>query len=149
MKTLRTLLLVSFAALMFANTGCKKYEEGPVISFRSKKARVVNDWKVDEIYKNGTKQDLDNTTYEITFNDDNTGEEEITYQTALGNITSKYKFNWEFNEDKTKIILSDVDDNGNETGETSEITILKLFEKEFWYEYKDDDDTYEYHLLPK
>jgi hypothetical protein len=34
-------------------TGCSKYEEGPGISLRSKKSRVVGDWKVTALTEDG------------------------------------------------------------------------------------------------
>ncbi len=143
MKAIRTLLLVSFAALMFVNTGCKKYEEGPMISLRSKKARVVNDWKVVKILKNGEEQDMDNLKLYYDFKDDNTGVVTHIVSTVVGDYTTTVDFKWEFNDDKTKIIFTfDNDD-------TEDVTILKLYEKEMWWEDKDGDDTYEYHLEPK
>ncbi len=148
MKTLRTILLISFAALMFAGTGCKKYEEGPVISLRSKKARVVNDWEVVKILENGKDvTDSDEDLYYL-FEEDNTGIKTRTTHSAIGDFTSQNNFSWDFNSDKTKIIITWLDDDGNPYGSTA-YTILKLYEQEMWLEYKYGDDTYEYHLFPK
>jgi hypothetical protein len=45
------ILLLSCGFLCFS---CKKYYEiGPSLSFRTKKARVVNKWKVDKMYSHG------------------------------------------------------------------------------------------------
>lgn len=44
LKLLLLLLIITFS-------GCKKYEEGPTISFRSKKSRIVGNWNV-EVYAN-------------------------------------------------------------------------------------------------
>ncbi|MCS7078295.1 MAG: hypothetical protein NZ455_16400 [Bacteroidia bacterium] len=42
MKKIKVLTLVLFIGLStIISTSCKKYEEGPAISLRSKKARVV------------------------------------------------------------------------------------------------------------
>ncbi len=148
MKAIKTILLVSFAALMLVNTGCKKYEEGPTISFRSKKARVVNDWKVDKILENGKEVTDDNLTLYFYFRDDNTGKSEHIISTVLGDVTSTENFKWDFNSDKTQLVVTWLDDDGNEST-TEKYTILKLYEDEMWWEYKHDDDTYEYHLIPK
>jgi hypothetical protein len=37
-------LLLSIGIAVFMATGCKKYEEGPAISFRSAKSRIEGDW---------------------------------------------------------------------------------------------------------
>jgi len=148
MKTLRNLALLSLVAFMFVGTGCKKYEEGPTISFRSKKARVVNDWHVKKEYKNGKDVTDDNLDLYYLFEDDNTGKITHIIHSGLGDITSNNNFKWDFNSDKTKLIITWLDDDGNPDG-TEEYTILKLYENEMWWKYQNGDDTYEYHLEPK
>jgi hypothetical protein len=45
------IFLLSYCLLFFS---CKKYyDEGPSLSFRTKKARVVNKWKIDKMYSRG------------------------------------------------------------------------------------------------
>jgi hypothetical protein len=70
MKKLSGLLLIGLA-IAFLLPACK-YEEGPKISLRSKKARVVNQWKVEKISQNG---------YDIT----------ITYQASLPDLVCDFK----------------------------------------------------------
>ncbi len=148
MKTLRTILLVSFAAFMFANTGCKKYEEGPTISLRSKKARVVNEWKVVKIFENGKEQDMDDMKLWYDFNDDWTGRTYISFTINGQEYSGENNFDWEFNDDKTKILIKTKDANGNT--QTDEAVILKLYEKEMWLKETDDNgDEWEYHFEPR
>ena len=46
--------LMALIAVAVINTwGCKKYEEGPLISLRTKKARLSGDWDVKSLTKNG------------------------------------------------------------------------------------------------
>ena len=46
MKTiLRIFLVIALITTVF--TACKKYEDGPMISLRSKKARLCGDWKIE------------------------------------------------------------------------------------------------------
>ena len=52
--------LITLAALLFlCAPACKKYDEGPALSLRSKKSRIANKWKVDKLFKNG----VDSTKY--------------------------------------------------------------------------------------
>ena len=53
MKKLIPLLLIITAI----STGCKKFKDGPLISFRSVKSRIEGTWKVDKFYIN----DVDST----------------------------------------------------------------------------------------
>ena len=50
-KNTLALLFIVFGLITF--TGCSKYEEGPGISFRTKKSRVVGEWKVTTFKYNG------------------------------------------------------------------------------------------------
>ena len=43
-------MLMVIAVLLLA--GCK-YEDGPAISLRSKKARAANTWQIDKAFENG------------------------------------------------------------------------------------------------
>jgi len=54
---MKTKLAITMIFLFLSSSlyiGCKKYEEGPAMSLRSKKGRVANKWKVDAYLKNGT-----------------------------------------------------------------------------------------------
>jgi len=151
MKTLRNLVLLSLVAFMFVGTGCKKYEEGPAFSFRSKKARVVNQWEVVKLLKNGVEQDMHNNNYTMMiwfdFNDDNTGKAYLKLKNnSTGNLDldTSYSYRWDFNDDKTKLVFT------YETGDKDEDEILKLYEKEMWLKEKEDNgDEVEYHLEPR
>ena len=136
--TVISLLTVSSGLL---TTSCKKYDEGPAISLRSKKARVVNKWKAEKVMENGkdVTSDYQGVTWE--FKDDNK-----FYFNFLGILPITGK--WEFNNDKSKIILTyDI------TNEKSELEILRLKEKSMWLKLNDKDDngnpvTTEIHLIP-
>ena len=141
MKAIKYLLPVIFAAFLFGTQSCGKYEEGPSFSLRSKKARVVNHWKVDKYYYNGDETSLGDVKTYFYFEDDNTGKTKHTY----GSITSEDEFTWDFNDDKTAIIIK------YKNGGEYEYTILKLYEKEMWLRYTKDDpkEEHEYHLIPE
>lgn len=46
-KTIK-LITVLFASMLIFGTSCGKYEDGPKLSLRSKKARMANTWKIVE-----------------------------------------------------------------------------------------------------
>ena len=52
---LKNIYLLIFPALVFVSSCI--YEDGPKMSFRSKKARAVNTWVIDKAYGGG----VDNT----------------------------------------------------------------------------------------
>ena len=54
MTRLKNLSLVLVSAFAVVFTGCK-YEEGPAISFRNKRDRVANEWKISGYQINGTE----------------------------------------------------------------------------------------------
>ena len=57
MKRLVILMLIALTTTLLP--ACKKYEDGPYISFVSRKERVVNAWKIDKVYKKKSKKKLD------------------------------------------------------------------------------------------
>jgi hypothetical protein len=54
MKQIKTSIGLLFIALsIFSFSSCSKYEEGPGISFRSRKSRVIGEWVSTELKANG------------------------------------------------------------------------------------------------
>lgn len=114
---------------------CKKYEEGPAISFRSKTARVANTWKVESYTVNGV--DLTSTLNNINYTETYDKDGNYSYSSTLGSGSGK----WEFQSSKEQIKRSGVSGQSSET-----LIILKLKQKEFWYYYMDGNDKNEIHL---
>jgi hypothetical protein len=116
MKMSWPLLVLVMLVSSMAFQSCSKYEEGPAFSLRSKKSRLVNTWKIDKIYNNGTEQTF--TTEEqaminamtFEFKDDNTYVEHVEVTENEGGITytivSETTYDWDFNSNKTKILYS-------------------------------------------
>lgn len=136
--TLRKATLFFFVAA-FGMAACNKYEEGPVVSLRSKKARLANTWQVDEVYDDeGEKVEMDSTSNNDatqTFEKDGGYKMEVP---NFGELTGE----WEFDDDKEKVIITM--EFFGQTDE-SEYTILRLKNDELWYE---DEDDYEYRMVP-
>lgn len=106
MKKISSILLVVMAAAMIMPS-CKKYEDGPTLSLRSKKARLVNEWKVDRVYENA----IDITTAYIQYMPDYTlnikenGEIVNSYNDQNGQVNT-WSATWAFNSDKSAIIIT-------------------------------------------
>ncbi len=113
---------------------CQKYDEGPMVSLRSRKERVANTWKVDNYKINGSDYTSLVTKYTETF----TKEGAYSYDWSILNGSGTWKFQ---NNDK-EIKLDGSDGHSSRT-----LVILKLEEKQFWYYTMDGNDKYEYHLV--
>lgn len=130
--------IVAFAIALPLVSSCDKYEEGANYSLLTAKMRMVNHWKLTKVTAtNG------NTTYDATGNFPNTilkMKKDNTYETiyTAGNFTTNETGAWEFNSDKTSVIIT-------EDGEDSDTyTILKLKNKELKVEILDGNTTYTY-----
>ena len=130
MKRTRLLLAIAFA-ISVVFTSCGKYEEGPSISLRSKKARLTGVWEISKKMYNGREVSLTAEDKQVTV--------EFKKDDSFEIKMPPYKLTrtWEFNSDKTKIIV--------EAGmfghtEKTELTILRLTNKELFVEEKEDND---------
>lgn len=134
MKRLKNISILVLALILITPfAGCKKYDEGPAFSLRTKKARVANEWKIDHAFEISsgavTTQDYFNETWEFT-------KEGEFFERKNGVIDKSGT--WDFISDKEAIQV-------NKVGANSKIfTILKLKNKEMWL--RDSDE--EYHLVP-
>lgn len=136
------MLLVLFSTTLLVS--CGKYEEGPKISLRSKKARVVEKWTVDGYIVNGV-----DFSALLTLG----SEINITF-TKSGNVTLEFidkldpensdmqQGTWEFADGKDALLVTMPD----AEPATSEWTITKLKEKEMWFTATEDGELVEYHL---
>jgi len=130
------LIVVTATIMITSLSSCKKYEEGPAFSLRSKTARVANEWKITYAYDMDDAEDVTSDytgeTWEFVkdgkFNEKDNGTVEKTGT-------------WEFIDDKESIRVS-LEGTGSST---NDYTIIKLKEKEMWLKDKDE----ELHFIPK
>ena len=116
--------------------GCSKYEDGPGFSFRTKKARLVNKWKLEKAFMNGmdimngAPLPQDPPTW-VEFKSDHT-------------VESSYRFNgqWEFDDSKENILIKDENSNLLWT-----LKILRLKNDELWIYFEIDIQTFEDHYV--
>ncbi|MBN4071232.1 hypothetical protein JYT72_01855 [Crocinitomix catalasitica] len=131
-STLLTLIVVS----------CKKYDEGPAISFLSKKSRVANTW----VFESYTIDGVDSTAFyaapgtELTLDKDYNASGMIVQSDGTNFDTTVFSGTWEFVE-KNKgfgMILTDAE---TMIIDTNYWWIRKLKSKEFWLEEDDNGQT--------
>ena len=130
---------ILFGILVIASslTSCKKYPDGPSISFRSRIERVANTWKMEQVMLNGSDvtSNFTNTNYTETYDKS----ENYSYSSTEESGSGK----WSFENNDMQIKRQGV------SGQpTLDLTILRLKENSFWYKYTDGNDNYEFHLVP-
>lgn len=137
MKTFKILSL-GLLVMTFVLGSCSKYEEGPALSLRTKKARLAGEWKVDKY--------ITSEGEEVNGNDDGTIEftKENTVIVKSGNFSQEGT--WEFVKDKEYLQIEFTYTSGGITvTETDESKILRLKNDELWLEDEDGDQT---HYIP-
>ena len=130
---------ILFGILVIASslTSCKKYPDGPSISFRSRIERVANTWKMEQVMLNGSDvtSNFTNTNYTETYDKS----ENYSYSSTEESGSGK----WSFENNDMQIKRQGVSGQS-----TLDLTILRLKENSFWYKYTDGNDNYEFHLVP-
>lgn len=95
------LVFISILSFLFISQSCKKYEEGPLISFKSAEKRIVGNYIVDKYLINGKEISLVEqgiSEYRVVYNVDGTGKSYIT----MNDYLQETDFEWELNKKKTK-----------------------------------------------
>jgi len=132
--TFSLILLVGILAPILQS--CSKYEEGPMISLRTRTERLANIWKVDNYKVDGTDYTSIVSNYTETFS--NSGAYSYDWGILGGSGT------WAFQNKDLEVKLT-----GDENQTSRVLFILKLEEKTLWYYYIEDDKRHEYHLTQK
>ncbi|MCK5856245.1 MAG: hypothetical protein KAG64_02080 [Bacteroidales bacterium] len=135
MKKIITLVVLA-TFVLFGTYSCKKYEEGPLISLRTKTARVANDWKLDKAIQDGIDITSNYPEVEQTF------EKEGGYKMLFNG--ADYTGNWEFDSDKEHILIK-IDGSSDE----SKFKIIRLKEKELWLDQTVGSQTIRFFWAPK
>lgn len=148
MKGLKVSLFALATVGLITFESCKKYEEGPGLSFRSRAERVANTWRVAKYLEGGIDVTNDESAYP---NGNWTFEKEgdLSVSTTVLGIMVTANGTWDFTSNDEKISYTFTGGGSTTTGEAQ---ILMLKEKEMWLkdEMGNDDpsDDKEYHFLP-
>ncbi|MCB0762861.1 MAG: hypothetical protein KDC12_15145 [Flavobacteriales bacterium] len=128
----RTVLLsLLMATFVFSISSCKKYEQGPIISLRTKTKRLTGEWKVMDNF-----DDYLNVNYTLTYEFEMDGDfKETITQTNNGTYevhTQEGKWKWEPGKESIQIEYDAVDwYEGLNVVEDFEVT--RLTNDEFWF----------------
>ncbi|MBN2777649.1 MAG: hypothetical protein JXR36_08395 [Bacteroidales bacterium] len=127
------LKILSVLTLIFVFTACTYYEHGPVVSLKTATARLSGQWELCDVIVNDKTDDVlleseKNIIY--TFTEDGNLLIENTIDTR--SISETIVANWEFNQDKTSIIIDFDTENEISVINCKEITILRLTDEELW-----------------
>jgi hypothetical protein len=85
---------------MIVPAGCKKYPEGPGLSLRAKKKRLINHWQTVYLIHHPTGEETPEPTERLVIRDDNT----FARLDSGGYII--YQGEWVFDEDKTHVLFN-------------------------------------------
>jgi len=131
--------VISFFVFFVIFISCTKYEEGPLISLRSRKARISNTWVIQSV----TEVSTGHVTYsgyegwELQISEDGQYKKNILYN---GNQTI-YEGGWEFVS--ADVVEFQYLENQEEIIE--QFKIIRLANKELWLR----DHLEEVHYMPK
>ncbi|MFI5202855.1 MAG: hypothetical protein ACHQF2_00040 [Flavobacteriales bacterium] len=131
--------IVLYFILLVIVSGCKKYEEGPSLSLRSKKSRIAGEWKINyatfnEVDFTSDLQQSLGTDYVLHLEKDGTFHEKGSFEN---------KGTWKLGHEKAYLLmLSDIPGS-----EEKHLEILKLKNKEFWVRHTHDTHITEIHYI--
>lgn len=128
-------LPVIFLFIIIIFGACKKYDEGPAFSLRSKTDRLKGEWLCQGIYKNGDVIDTMQTfadSYKLQFYADGNG---ISYFGAWN-----FYFTWSFSTNKTSVLWLMTEDGAKQES----MDIIKLTHDDFWF--ISSEDNFEYKM---
>lgn len=123
--------------------GCDDYEDGPRMSFRTKRERAINIWKAEYAYRDNVDATAWYTDWFLDIRED--GRILITDKDDRDSIVEQNGF-WDFVNDETQIRFLYSVPAVNPDRKT--VTILRLRDKELWYRDVTDTATWEFHLIP-
>lgn len=136
-----TILLV----VVVGFSSCRKYEEGPNISLRTKRARVTNNWKLESALINGVERSLDPFYAKQKHYMYSDGKYLVTIINPVTLEARNLQGTWKLFDDDKRIALTTRDDITLKDS-TNEYNILKLFNKQFWI--RKTDNSEEFHMVP-
>lgn len=131
MKRKPSVLLLTLILTLVTLVSCKKYEDGPILSFRSKKERIANSWRAETTTRDGNTLAKDAKVEQAYFNKDG---EAIVVMNGILNVPLSLEGTWEFDESKESINLDLI--SGSEIYQDS-WKITRLKENSLWVNVED------------
>ncbi|MFZ1686791.1 MAG: DUF5004 domain-containing protein [Flavobacteriales bacterium] len=125
-----------------ALTGCKKYDDGPAFSLRSREERVANTWRIDRAMSGSDDVTSAFSQYELRLTKDHDASLTATYTLFGTDFSFTSSGTWSFENKDEDLRLDLEDDDADETYQ-----ILRLKETELWLREKGGD--LELQLVPR
>ena len=137
----KVIISISMLGVFFLSS-CKKYDDGPAISLRSKKERIANDWRIDKAFDNGNDVTNSFDQYEVSFSKE--GSANLTAHYSFFGIDYDYTTSgtWDLENNNEKIRVDYETDAAD-----ANYFILRLKEKELWV--REEGTNLELHLIPR
>ncbi len=143
MKQTRPLQILVGALLLTAlTTGCKKYDEGPLISLTSRTERIANTWVIDNATADGGDVTSDFDNYVLTMTTSGSATLLATYTVFGADFTFDTNGTWTLQNDDEELVLDFENDAADGTYQ-----IRRLTETQLWLHKVGDD--LELHLKPQ
>lgn len=142
----RNIILVaalSFLVLGFAS--CSKYEEGPGLSFRSKKKRLANSWRIESVTVNGVERAAEPLYAKQKHYIYESGSYIINIIDPVTLRAEDVQGSWTLYDSDKKLAVNRQNYNGV-ADSLEDYQILKLKENSLWL--RSLDNTIEYHFTP-
>ena len=138
----KTLSLLLLASILFLSS-CHKYEDGPLFSFKSAKARVSYDWKLTAAFKNevDTVTNLTHFGVKLDKSDAVTYTDTITDSMQHVNI---YAGTWQLTNSDANIAMVL---NPPGTAQIVKIWYILRLDDELWVREQIGSDYFEYHFV--
>jgi hypothetical protein len=122
----KNLVLGAAVVTILNYSSCKKYEDGPAFSLKSKTGRLTGEWELVEIRGSGD-DDLSGLDYSFEFEKGGDFQVDLSYSYSGYSFSYSYKGDWEWGSDKESIEVT-------ADGDRTEFDVLRLTNKELWVE---------------
>lgn len=123
-QTNKKLLLAATVVIVLNFSSCRKYEDGPVLSLKSKTGRLTGEWVVEEI-DNVNISGFGSITLEFERDGDFTFGLSYSYYGYSYSYSEDGQWAWEDNKEAISVVVN---------GATEEWEIQRLTNKELWFE---------------
>lgn len=126
-------ILLAVLVLFSLLQSCKKYPEGPILSLRSREARLEGNWSCEKVLVNNQESTPFYSKYSYGYGSDNSYTENNGFNTLTGT--------WALTSDDDSVIVKI---NTNQV--LHRFKILRLKNKSFWLVEDRNSSIYEWHL---
>jgi len=115
-------MLAAAVVIALNFSSCKKYEDGPMFSLRTKTARLTGTWEVVKI-------DGENPDGKLILEFEKDGDFTATFDYGSYSCSSEGVWEWASKKESLEITVD---------GDKTEFDILRLTNKELWFEDEDN-----------